>query len=425
VTVRTVLATGPRGSFALLVSAIVLAVLAQLVGCSDDAPSRVTGNDGGSGGIPDASADATAIDAADADADGPPPYDWNLPKGFAVPKVPEDNPMTAEKVALGRRIFYDKRLSKNETQSCASCHLQSLAFTDGLAQPVGSTGMLHPRSSMSLANMAYAATLTWANPLLLTLERQAQIPIFGQDPVELGTTSASDLEARFKAVPLYVELFAKAFPGDAEPITLDHLLKALGSFQRTLISGRSPYDRWVQEDDQSAISAAAKRGYALFHSEKLECFHCHVGFLLTDHTTWTGKFFGDRPYHNTGLYNIDGAGAYPAPNTGVEGVTHVPSDMGRFKAPTLRNIAVTAPYMHDGSIATLDEVLDHYVAGGRTIASGPNAGNGSQNPLKNSLIVPLVDVTPADRADLLEFLRSLTDQDFLTNPAFSDPWVNP
>ena len=127
--------------------------------------------------------------------------------------------------------------------------------------------------------------------------------------------------------------------------------------------------------------------------------------MFSDHATWVGKAFTDRPYHNTGLYNIDGNGAYPANNTGVEGVTKIASDMGRFKAPSLRNVAVTAPYMHDGSIATLEEVLDHYVAGGRTIESGPNAGVGRTNPFKDPLIVPLV-VTPEERADVIEFLKT-------------------
>ncbi len=402
------------GTTLALSASVLLAALTPLAGCSDtsdgEPPSPLA--DGG----PDASepsADAGGTDAA--------PYEWQLPPGFATPVVPADNPMTAEKVELGRRLFYDVRLSRNQTQSCASCHRQEIAFTDGRPHGIGATGAVHPRSSMSLANVAYASTLTWGNPLLVELERQAQIPIFGEDPVELGFTSTPELEARIAAEPIYVDLFARAFPSAEPSITLDHLLKALASFQRTLISGRSPFDRWAHDRDESAMSAAAKRGYALFNAEKFECFHCHVGFLLTDHGTWEGKPFADRPYHNTGLYNIDGSGGYPVPNTGIEGVTKTPRDMGRFKAPTLRNIAVTAPYMHDGSIATLEEVLDHYVAGGRTIASGPHAGNGSTNPYKDPLIVPLT-VTSEERADLIEFLRSLTDETFLTDPRFSNPW---
>ena len=135
---------------------------------------------------------------------------------------------------------------------------------------------------------------------------------------------------------------------------------------------------------------------------------------------WSGKAFFEDPYHNTGLYNIDGKGAYPEPNTGVYHVTGTPSDMGHFKAPTLRNVAVTAPYMHDGSIATLDEALDHYAAGGRTIASGPNAGDGNLSPLKDPVIRPF-SLSDQDRADLIAFLNSLTDDAFLHDPRFGPP----
>jgi cytochrome c peroxidase len=129
------------------------------------------------------------------------------------------------------------------------------------------------------------------------------------------------------------------------------------------------------------------------------------------------------PYHNTGLYNVDGKGAYPEPNTGVYSVTLDPEDMGKFKAPTLRNIAVTAPYMHDGSIATLSEVLDHYAAGGRTIAAGPNKGVGSKNPLKDPLVQGF-ELSKQQRADVIAFLESLTDEAFLTDPAFADPFAD-
>lgn len=357
---------------------------------------------------------------AGTDGDGGRAFAWNLPAGFPVPLVPEDNPITAEKVSLGRYLFYDVRLSDNQTQSCASCHQQALAFTDGRAHGVGSTGMVHPRGPMSLANVAYASTLTWANPLMTDLEHQALVPMFGDDPVELGLLSQDEIEQRLAGVPIYSRLFGEAWPRDAAPITLEHVVQALSSFERTLISGRSAFDRY-QYGDENAISESAQRGYALFSSDAAGCFHCHVGFDLTDHVNWSGKAFLDTPYHNTGLYNIDGKGAYPEPNTGVEHVTHRPNDMGRFKAPTLRNIAVTAPYMHDGSIATLDEVLDHYQAGGRTIPSGPNAGNGNLNPYKDPVVEPFT-LTAAERADMLAFLDSLTDDEFLHDPALSSPW---
>ncbi len=365
-------------------------------------------------------ADAAADDAADAggDAGG---YVWNLPPGFPTPAVPDENPMSAEKVDLGRHLFYDKALSNNWTESCASCHQQALAFTDGRAHAVGSTGAQHPRSAMSLANVAYASTLTWANPLELDLEHQALIPMMGDDPVELGLQSEDELVARLGGVTAYTPLFAAAWPGDPAPITLEHVVDALASFERTIISGTSSFDRYLYGGDQSAISTSAQRGYALFNSEQLECFHCHVGFDLTDHVNWQGKAFFDDEYHNTGLYNIDGKGAYPEPNTGEYHVTGDPSEMGRFKVPTLRNVAVTAPYFHDGSAATLDDVLDHYQAGGRTITSGPYAGDGNLSPLKDPVIRSLT-MSAQDRADVIAFLQSLTDDGFLNDPALSNPW---
>lgn len=348
-------------------------------------------------------------------------FTWDLPPGFPVPAVPEDNPMSEAKVRLGRHLFYDKRLSSTQTASCATCHEQRRAFTDGRTVSTGVTGEHTPRNSMSLANVAYASTLTWANPLQTGLERQALVPMFGTNPIELGLGEAAELEARLRAVPLYVELFAAAFPGEADPITTNHVTAALASFERTLISGRSAFDRYLYDHEASALSEEAARGYQLFNSERLECFHCHVGFNLTDHVTYEGKPFIDRPYHNTGLYNIDGDGAYPEPNTGVLAVTGEARDMGRFKAPSLRNVAVTGPYMHDGSIETLSEVLEHYASGGRTITSGPNAGDGSKSPLKSTLLVGFT-LTEDERRDVLAFLESLTDEVFLTDERFGDPW---
>ena len=351
------------------------------------------------------------------------PFTFKVPSGFPQPPVPEDNPMSEAKVELGRHLFYDTRLSANETMSCASCHRQELAFTDGLAVSVGSTGEATPRGSMMLANVAYSSSFTWANPLLLTLERQALVPMFGTAPIELGLTSNDVFESKLRAVPTYQRLFEDAYPSDPEPITVEHVVQALASFQRTLISGNSAFDQYLYGKDAEALSPEAIRGYELFSSEELECFHCHTGFNLSDHVTWEGKPFIDRLYHNTGLYNIDGKGAYPEPNTGVMSVTGDPADMGRFRAPSLRNIAVTAPYMHDGSMATLSEVLDHYAAGGRKINSGPYAGDGSKSPLRSSMMIGFT-LSERDRADVLAFLDALTDETFLTDPRFSDPWPN-
>ncbi|MBL9101995.1 MAG: di-heme enzyme [Myxococcales bacterium] len=357
-----------------------------------------------------------ALAACDADA----PYAW-VPEGLPVPLVPEDNPMTAEKVELGRHLFYDTRLSGNQTQACATCHLQELAFATDEALALGSTGQTTPRNSMSLANVAYATTYTWANPVLVTLEQQMLVPLFGDDPVELGMRGREDeLIDRLRAEPTYARLFADAFPDDADPFTLNNVSRALTSFERSLLSANSAYDRYTRGDEQ-ALSASARRGLALFNSERLECFHCHAGFNFQDSVAYEGKPLRSGIFHNTGLYNVDGVGGYPPGNRGLYEFTGAAADMGRFRVPTLRNVAVTGPYMHDGSVASLSAVLDHYAAGGRTIADGPHAGVGRDNPFKSSFIRGF-ELTEAERADVIAFLESLTDEQFLADPAHADPW---
>lgn len=354
----------------------------------------------------------------------PRPFTWALPGGFPRPRVPDDNPISWEKIELGRFLFYDTRLSGNQTQACAGCHRQELAFTDGLEVGVGSTGELHPRNSMSLTNVAYGSTQGWANPLLMTLEQQTLIPMFGEEPVELGLAGLEDvLLERLSADARYRRMFREAFPAAAEPIAVGTVVKALASFDRSLISGNSPLDRYALGLDDNAISPSAIRGIDLFFGEKFECFHCHGGFNRTDNVMHANSPFIEAPFHNDQLYNIDGNGAYPPNNTGIFEITNHPDDMGAFKAPTLRNIELTAPYMHDGSIATLEEVLDHYAAGGRKIEDGPFAGDGSAVPerLKSGFIRGFA-MSKREEEDMLAFLRTMTDLEFVTNPRFSDPF---
>ncbi len=346
---------------------------------------------------------------------------WLLPLPAHIP-LPRMPPASAARVMLGRHLFYDRRLSADATMSCATCHQQKRAFTDGRAHGVGITGEVHPRGAMSLANVAYVSRLTWANPHLDRLEDQARLPLFGEEPVEMGMAGRElEMLDRLRAEPRYPRLFAEAFPGAGDPVTLEHVLEAIAAFERTLLSVDAPLDRWLA-GDRAALSPAAQRGYELFLSERLECFHCHGGPLFTDALTHAGLPSAEVAFHNNGLYDIDGRGAYPADNTGLLGITLDPADMGRFRAPTLRNIAVTAPYMHDGSIASLAEVIDHYAAGGRTIAGGPLAGIGATSPLKSEFVAGFV-LTPEEQVDLLAFLDSLTDDTFLTDRRHADPWL--
>src|SRR5262245_599351 len=332
-------------------------------------------------------------------------FTWSVPAGFPLPAVPADNPMTAAKVALGRRLFYDVRLSANRRQSCAGCHQQARAFTDGRAHAIGSTGAVHRRSSMSLANVGYAASLSWADSSLTSLEAQAAIPLFGEQPVELGMPKDGVvLLTRLRADTRYRRMFADAFADDG-PVTVRNVTRALASFERTLISASSSYDRYRSGRDERALSADAKRGLRLFSSQRLNCARCHRGFTLSGATEFEGRRQHQPDYFDIGL----GARMRRVPGPGMEDSglferTGKPDDVGKFKAPTLRNIAVTAPYMHDGSIATLSDVLDHYAAGSRT------------NPFLHGFVL-----APDERRDILAFLDSLTDQVFLHDPAFADP----
>jgi cytochrome c peroxidase len=352
---------------------------------------------------------ALSFPPAGAAADG---YVWDLPRGFPKPRVPAANPMSQAKAQLGRYLFYDKRMSVNGTQSCASCHRQELAFTDGRATAIGATGQDHPRSAMSLVNVAYAAALTWSNPNLRSLEEQALIPMLSEHPVELGLRGGVNaFLSHLAADPVYCALFPKAFPEAKNPFTLANAAKALATFERTIISARSPHDRYHFDGDRSAISDSAQRGEAIFFGDTVAgCFHCHSGFN-----------FSDAQFHNTALYNMSGTFAYPWPNLGIYTQTRKRADVGKFKTPSLRNVALTAPYMHDGSVATLEDVLDHYAAGGRTIAAGPFAGRGHDNPNRDARMTG-IELTPQNRQDLLAFLRSLTDTDLTHDPRFSNPW---
>ena len=362
---------------------------------------------------------ATYALAADATK---PRHARDLPKGYPSPRVPTNNPMSTGKVLVGRRLFYDRRLSGNQTQSCSSCHRQELAFTDGRAQAIGSTGQLHPRGAQSLVNVAYNSTLTWANPALTTLERQMEVPLFGTTPVEMGITDANKVRvlARIKRDPWYARNFSRAFPGLKRPITYTTIIRAIAAFQRSIIAADSRYDRYVR--NKARLSASETRGLNLFMGEKAECQHCHGSFIFNDQVSYVGV---DTPlplFHNTGLYNVGGTGAFPAPNRGVFEITGRPRDMGRFKAPTLRNVALTAPYMHDGTIPTLDAAVDHYAAGGRNITEGPLAGDGRVNPYKDPLLAA-IRLTPSERADIVAFLKTLTDETLIKDPRFADPFA--
>ncbi len=344
-----------------------------------------------------------------------------LPDHFELPAIPDYNPLTAEKIALGRRLFYDRQLSANGTQSCADCHFQEFGFADGMKTPTGSTGTVLARNSMALANVAYNSSYTWASDNLVTLEDQIKVPLLSDNPVELGVTDGArdEVFARFEQDPEYAQLFQDAFPDDAAGVTTNKIVFALASFCRSLISGDSPYDRHVT-GDKDALTEQQRLGLSLFNGERFECFHCHGGVLLTNAYHDANRTEPQLVFFNNGLYNVDGEGSYPTHDQGLYELTLNPAHRGLFRPPSLRNIAVTAPYMHDGSIATLREVVEHYVAGGRLLEDGPFAGDGRVSPLKSGLVRPFA-ATDEEIDAVVAFLEAMTDESFTTNSAHADP----
>jgi cytochrome c peroxidase len=344
-------------------------------------------------------------------------YAWDLPRGFPKPVVPADNPMSVAKVELGRRLFHEPRLSVTGTHACATCHEPRRAFTDGRAQALGATGALHPRSAMSLANAAYQAGFGWVDPRLDTLEKQVLQPLLNEHPVEMGMSGRERETLRvLRDDPRYSREFARAFPHDDDPVTLENLARAIAAFERTLVSGRSAFDRRVYDDDRNAMTPPAERGMALFFSERIGCSGCHFGLAFS------GTLRSERQrdvmplYANTALYDLDGRGAYPGDAPGLAETSGRARDRGRFRVPTLRNVAVTAPYMHDGSIATLTDVIAHYARGGRRAPRGATGDTRRRDPRLKPFAI---DADEA--ADLVAFLESLTDEAFLADPRFTAP----
>ena len=361
--------------------------------------------------FPGASCISRTAPALPPDAIGP--YTWELPPGFPRPWVPEDNPMSAAKVDLGRHLFYDTRLSRDGDYSCASCHRQELAFTDGRALAIGTTGETHSLSSMSLANVAYNAAYGWADPTVRSLEHQAMVPMLNELPVELGVVGhEAEIVNRLRGDPRYVPKFRRAFPDEETPIHLQNVSRAIAAFERVLISGRSPFDRWVYGGDSQAMSAAARRGMLLFYSERLGCAACHQDLLLAGPMRTDETDSVEAEYYDTGLARTSArSAAAPSPGTmGVAFRTGLRKHRSRFRVPTLRNIEVTAPYMHDGSIPDLAGVIKHYADSGRR-------GRSVSRKIRGFTI------DGRERTDLIEFLHSLTDPEFLGDPRFGDPFA--
>jgi cytochrome c peroxidase len=306
----------------------------------------------------------------------------DAPLGLPPVPVPANNPETAESVALGRRLFYERKLSANGSLSCASCHNPGKAFTDGQRHSVGFGGKNGTRNAPTVINAAYAPTQFW-DGRAPSLEEQAGGPI--ANPIEMNL-SHELCEAQLEGDGNYKAAFEKAFgPG---PITIGKVKNALASFERTLVSGNSPFDRYQYGGDKNALSPAAVRGLALFlDKEKGNCAACHT-------VDKNYALFTDGKFHNIGM-SVNEEGELT--DLGRYNETKIERDKGAFKTPTLRNVAKSAPYMHDGSLKTLKDVVDFY------------AGGGNSNPYLDKEIKPL-KLSGQERADLVAFLESLTGE---------------
>jgi len=315
--------------------------------------------------------------------------------------VPEDNLTTNQGVYLGRRLFYETRLSANNSFSCGSCHMQSKAFTDGRKLSIGIDNSNTDRNAMALVNLLWNRKFFW-DGRSNSLEEQAGFPM--TNPHEMGQSLAVSVK-KLQSTNYYPKLFKEVF-GD-EKITSDRIVKALAQFERTLISANSRYDRYLSKSVK--LSDAEMRGLLLFNAapnpDKLirgaNCAHCHGG----------PKNYLEL-FHNNGLDSI-------YKDSGIGMITGFPGDHGRFKVPTLRNIALTAPYMHDGRFATLDEVVEHYSEHVKNSNSLSAFLQGESN-VKGSLSVKL---RTEEKKDLIAFLNTLTDSTFVKNPEFSNPFL--
>lgn len=329
------------------------------------------------------------------------PYTLQIPANFPPMTIPADNPMTVEGVKLGRFLFYEERLSGNNTQSCASCHAQAFAFSDhGNRFSTGIDGAQGTRNSMVLQNLGWETRFFW-DGRAQTLEQQILEPV--ENPIEMHETWPNAV-AKLQADPGYQQLFLEAFGTAA--IDKYKAAKAIAQFLRTMISGNSKFDRFMRGEE--ALTPQEQLGFLLTQQEGgdpllglggqwgADCFHCHPH---------GGARFTDGLMRNNGLDSV-------FTDQGQGGITGLPQDMGLFKTPTLRNVAASAPYMHDGRFATLEQVIEHYNSGGHPSPTISPFMKFTQGGLS---------LTPEKKAQLLAFLHTLTDEEFLNNPAFSDP----
>ncbi len=322
---------------------------------------------------------AERIDKTPPPSRDPAGFKLSAPMGLDITSatfsVPDDNPITEDKIKLGKRLFFDKSLSIDGSLSCASCHVPENAFSDSNRFSIGVKSRRGTRQSPTLINRAFSRAQFW-DGRAPSLEEQALVPL--TNPVEMGNPSLKIVLKRLENSPSYIAAFKQAFP-DTDVITEQHLSQAIASFERTILAGNSPFDRFIN-GDKSSMSEAATRGYRIFLGKGL-CAQCHLSFNFTDEI-----------YHNLGV----GALA-KKPDPGRFTISKLDGHQGAFKTPTLREVASTAPYMSDGSLKTLEEVIEYYDKGGQP------------NPWLSPKIKPL-NLNDQEKTDLVEFLKTLSGE---------------
>jgi len=330
----------------------------------------------------------------------PTPYKLNLTLDLPQPALPADNPLTEEGVMLGRMLFYDKALSRGESQACATCHSQQSAFVDtDKALSLGVEELAGNRNSMALINLAWHYNGFFWDGRAATLREQALLPI--QDELEMDETLSNVLQ-KLSDNPVYPDQFEKAFGDDA--ITNDRIGLAIEQFMITLISNNSRYDQSVR--GEITLTESEQRGQELFFRESnpngetkgADCFHCHGGSLFTNNDLMNNGLDSDEEFTDLGFYDV----------TGDE------NDKAKFKVPSLRNVGVTGPYMHDGRMTSLEEVLDHYNGGAKE--------SSTLDPNMHAIVEDGLDLSDQDMTDIINFLHTLTDETFLNNEAFANPF---
>lgn len=303
-----------------------------------------------------------------------------IPMGFPLINFPAENSYTKERWQLGKQLFFDKQLSKNNFISCASCHKQNLAFSDDMALSIGDDNTIGTSNAPTLANVAYHPYYTRAGGVF-TLEMQILVPI--QEHNEFNTNMIDVVEKLNQNI-MYQAMAQTAYNRELDAFVIT---RALATFERSLISGNSRFDDFLYKGNTNALNESEQRGFLLFTSNKTNCSSCHSGFNFTNYA-----------FENNGLYENYA-------DSGRMRLTQLPQDRAKFKVPTLRNIALTAPYMHNGGFNTLTDVLEHYNTGG-------------QNHTNKSILIKPLTLTTQEKQDLINFLHSLTDNKFIQNKNF-------